>query len=148
MLLKKYILLFAICLFINSCTDDCDNDFEGKPFDKEVIVFYPSWRTKQLPIQSIPWQYITRIIYAFAAPLENGNLDTQQLINSDLLVKTAHKNGVEVYFTIGGGGGKSTHFPATHTRSHERVDAGHCAEIHRGHGKNHCRHPEPGDGSL
>ncbi len=111
MLLKKYVLLFSICLFINSCTNDCDNHFEGKPFNKEIIAFYPSWRMNKLPIKSIPWQHLTRIIYAFAAPLENGSLETKQLKNSELLVKTAHKNGVEVYFAIGGGGGKSAHFP-------------------------------------
>ncbi|MGB0983990.1 MAG: glycoside hydrolase family 18 protein [Saprospiraceae bacterium] len=109
-LLKWNWLILLLALV--SCEEEtrCDNDFQGKDFQKHVIGFYPNWKTQELPIQNIQWEYLTRVIYAFAHPTEAGALVTNNLYKSEKLVKTAHENGVEAFLSIGGGGGKSAHF--------------------------------------
>lgn len=104
-----YIILFSFVLLFG-CQDDIPKAYKKKSYQKEVIVFYPSWKQHELAIHDIPWDKITRIIYAFAAPNEDGSLNTSNLKRLSPLVKAAHKNGVEVYVSLGGNNG-GKHLP-------------------------------------
>ncbi|MDE2826956.1 MAG: glycoside hydrolase family 18 protein [Bacteroidota bacterium] len=85
-------------------------DFERKATEHQVIGFYPGYKHDVLPISQIRWDMLTRVIYAFAIPETDGSLNVAHLTRLDSLVQTAHANGVEVYVSVGGGGG-SSNFP-------------------------------------
>jgi GH18 family chitinase len=89
----------------------CEGSFIPKDFDHEVIAFYPSYRHASLPVSEIQWEKITRIVYAFAKPNTDGSLNTSDLTALDQLKETAHANGVEIYYSVGGGGSHSDNFP-------------------------------------
>jgi chitinase len=100
---------------------NCISTFIPKSYNFQVVGFYPSWKTDVLKISSIPWEKLTRIVYAFAIPNADGTLNTGDLINTGRLVAAAHAKGVEVYFSVGGGDG-SRNFPvlATNEKSRNR----------------------------
>lgn len=106
---KNYYIFIALILLLG-CQCSCSKKYKKKSYQKEVIVFYPSWKQHELAISDIPWNNITRIIYAFAAPNEDGSLNTSDLTRLSSLVKQAHKNGVEVYISLGGNNG-GEHLP-------------------------------------
>ena len=110
--------------FLISCRDDeiekddgyldepvCTEVFIPKSIDHEVVAFYPSYRLSSLPISEIKWDKISRIVYAFAKPNPDGTLNTSELTAMSQLVEAGHANGVEVYFSVGGGGTDSENFP-------------------------------------
>jgi chitinase len=89
------------CTEASTCTP-----YDAKSFDNAVVAFYPSWKVAQMPINNIPWSKLTHIIYSFALPVAQGELNTTDLDGSiNALVQAAHTNGVKVYISIGGGGG-------------------------------------------
>ena len=89
----------------------CTVTFVPKIFDHEVVGFYPSYRLSSLPVTEIKWDKITRVVYAFAKPNPDGTLNTSELTAISQLVEEGHANGVEVYFSVGGGGTDSHNFP-------------------------------------
>lgn len=71
-----------------------------------VVSSYPSWRSTTLPLDSVPWESITHIRYAFAVPQKDGQLN----VNEDLLQEMAlqaHSRQKEVILAIGGGAGSA-----------------------------------------
>ena len=116
------LLLAAALLPFYSCSDEdpdpdnyltepiCQETFTPKSFTYNVVGFYPSYRHGELPISSIQWEKITRVVYAFAYPNLDGSLNVNSLTKSHELVSTAHSHGVEVYFSVGGGA-DSNNFP-------------------------------------
>lgn len=98
----------------------CETPFTPKAFDRQVVGFYPSWKLSAMPMSAIPWDKLTRIIYAFAEPNTDGTLNTGSISNIDQLVDLAHSQGVEVYFSVGGGG-QSENFPLMATRESSRI---------------------------
>ncbi|HLF35640.1 MAG TPA: glycosyl hydrolase family 18 protein [Cyclobacteriaceae bacterium] len=98
----------------------CGTIFTPKSYDYQVVGFYPSWKLSVLPMSEIPWNKLTRIIYAFAEPNTDGTLNTGSISNIDELVDLAHTQGVEVYFSVGGGG-QSENFPLMATRESSRI---------------------------
>jgi len=88
----------------------CKEPFTPKSFTHNVVGFYPSYKQEVLPIVEIKWDKITRVVYAFAYPDEDGSLDVSALTQTEELVSTAHAHGVEVYFSVGGGA-ESGNFP-------------------------------------
>jgi chitinase len=98
---------------------NCTLSFTHKKADYQVVGFYPSWAQDVLPVSAIPWDKLTRIVFAFAIPNADGTINTGSLINISQLVDDAHAHGVEVYFSIGGGDG-SNNFPAMATNEKSR----------------------------
>lgn len=113
-------LFIATFLLFWSCNKACPDDFQGKEADKAIVAFYPSWKQNELATKDIRWDKITRLIYAFAAPTADGGLDVSSLTRLKELVKAAHKNGVEVYVSIGGNRG-GEHFPAVAISKRKRT---------------------------
>jgi chitinase len=119
--------LFIIC----SCHKDktandkyldkpnCTSSFTHKTANYQVVGFYPSWTQDALPVSAIPWDKLTRIVFAFAIPNTDGTINTGSLTNISQLVDNAHSHGVEVYLSIGGGDG-SNNFPAMATNEKSR----------------------------
>ena len=116
-----YILLFSV-LFFSSCSKNdetpdinyldkpqCGAPFTPKSYQFQVVAFYPSWKQSVLPVDSIPWDKLTRIVYAFSIPNLDGTISANDLTNIDKLVTAAHANGVEVYVSIGGGAGSGNY---------------------------------------
>ena len=121
------LLSVTLLMLLYSCSDEkvekeedendyldepvCVGSFIPKNYDYEVVGFYPYYRHDVLPVSEIQWEKITRIIYAFAKPNANGTLNTSDLTMLSQLKEEAHANGVEVYFSVGGGGSHSDNFP-------------------------------------
>lgn len=110
-------MLFIVMLFgckKDSDSDDiylmkpaCESSFTRKDSQFKVIGFYPSWRHSSLPVSSIPWDKLTRIVYAFAVPNADGTIETKDLTLVQELTAAAHAHGVEVYVSVGGGDGSN-----------------------------------------
>ncbi len=119
------IFIFSSCEKNNDQEDTylkqpvCGTAFTPKSYDYQVIGFYPSYRLSTLPLSSVQWDKLTRIVYAFATPNTNGTLNTGSISNIDEMVEIAHSNGVEVYFSVGGGAG-SENFPLMATNGSAR----------------------------
>ena len=88
----------------------CAGTFKPKAADHQVIGFYPAYKQGAAPVSDIRWDMLTRVIYAFAIPRDDGTLDVSRLSQVASLVETAHSHGVEVYVSVGGGG-TSASFP-------------------------------------
>ncbi len=86
-------------------TADARTAYTAKSYNKIVAGFYPSWKTSLLPIADIKWNNLTHVIYSFAIPENNGDLNVDDLSNASNFVSVAHSNGVKAFFSIGGGTG-------------------------------------------
>ena len=119
-----------------SCTEEqtCDA-FVAKEAAQVVIAFYPSWKISQYPVNDIPFNKLTHVIYSFAVPVEHGELNTSDVDGEiDNLVTKAHAAGVKVFFSIGGAG-SSDPFAGIAVKERDRalfVDRVKC------YIKNHC----------
>ena len=110
-----YLIIISLSL-ISSCEEEqpvpdekeyltqpvCDGEYTIKDYDHHVVGFYPYYRQDELMIKDIPWEKLTRVIYAFAVPESDGSLNTSDLSQTDLFVGLAHAHGVEAFFSIGG----------------------------------------------
>ncbi|MFT6370034.1 MAG: GH18 family chitinase [Maribacter sp.] len=83
-------------------TADIRTSYTAKNYNKVVAGFYPSWKSSLLPITAINWDDLTHVIYSFAIPENDGGLNVDDLSNMSDFVSTAHANGVEAFFSIGG----------------------------------------------
>lgn len=75
--------------------------FAGAPW---VVASYAVWKENVLPLDQVPWEYLTHIRFAFAVPSADGSLD----LDRDLLgrmAQMAHGRGKEALLVLGGGGG-------------------------------------------
>jgi len=77
---------------------NCISSLIPKTYDYQVVGFYPSWENNVMPVASIPWDKLTRIVYAFAMPNADGTMYTSDLVNTSQLADSAHAHGVEIYF--------------------------------------------------
>jgi chitinase len=119
----SFLLFDVVFLLLISCSKDgneidpylkepiCYGSFNPRLSDYQVVGFYPYYKREVLPFSDIPWEKITRIVYAFAIPNQDGTLNTSFLTGISQLVEMAHTQGVEVYFSVGGGGSGSDNFP-------------------------------------
>lgn len=121
--LPSLFLLSGLIIGIISCSEEeepfvdpyltepaCSSTFVPKAYTWQVVGFYPSWKHNTLPIDSIDWDKISRVVYAFAYPKVNGGIDFSDLTKAKELIEKAHAHGVEAYFSIGGGN-DSWNFP-------------------------------------
>jgi GH18 family chitinase len=131
-LLLLILSVFSAIIFLTGCEKngqpedqylegpDCEEAFTPKASDYQVVGFYPSWKQGVMPVRSIPWEKLTRIIFAFAIPNADGTLNTSALSNIKTLRDSAHNYGVEIYFSVGGGDG-SANFPVLASRDDTRT---------------------------
>lgn len=135
MLIKRFnsvFLFLGFCMFLfNGCKKDnvsndnyldkpvCSSSFVPKTYDSQVVGFYPSWTENVMPFQAIPWDKLTRIVYAFVMPNKDGTLNTTDLSRIPQLADSAHAHGVEIYFSVGGADG-SYNFPVMATNEKSR----------------------------
>lgn len=127
----SYLAIAFLIFIITSCNKkdnnpynylerpDCISSFIPKSYNHQVVGFYPSWESYLMPVSDIPWDKLTRIVYAFAVPAADGTINTRFLTNTNQLVDSAHKHRVEVYFSVGGGDG-SQNFPVLATSEKSR----------------------------
>jgi chitinase len=125
------VLLATEGLMFQSCNKDasvkenyldrpvCTSTFIPKPHDKQIVGFYTAWRMDLLPIDSIRWDKLTRVISAFAKPNADGTINISDLLGMRKLSDSAHAHGVEVYFSIGGADGSEI-FPVMATNAKAR----------------------------
>lgn len=120
-----FIIAFTACNKDENISDNyldkptCTNTFIPKTYDYQVVGFYPSWKGNVMTISAIPWDKLTRIVYAFAIPNKDGTINISSLTNTSQLVEGAHSHGVEIYISIGGGDG-SENFPIMATNEKSR----------------------------
>ena len=109
----------VLVLFITACSKDtvpegdyldtpaCSENFIPRSYNRQVVGFYPSWKQDVMAQGQIPWDKLTRIVYAFAQPNTDGTLYTSELNGMRSLRDSAHAHGVEAYFSIGGADGSA-----------------------------------------
>lgn len=97
----------------------CSSPFIPKSYDCQVVGFYPSWTSGVMSVQDIPWDKLTRIVYAFAEPNADGTINISELTGIHQLADSAHAHGVEIYFSIGGAEA-SNNFPVMATDAKAR----------------------------
>lgn len=69
--------------------------------DFKIVGYYPSWQPGK--VDSIQYNNLTHIIYAFAIPDGNGGLlDLDSPETAKTIIKKGHENGVKVTLAIGG----------------------------------------------
>jgi len=87
--IPAFLFLFAgLIVFLISCSDEeepfvdpyltepaCTSIFVPKEYTWQVVGFYPSWKHDILPIDSIQWDKITRVVYAFAYCFDGVDID-------------------------------------------------------------------------
>jgi GH18 family chitinase len=123
--LTLFVLLLSACRKSESnpgnylSKPDCSSLYIPKTYSYQVVGFYPSWQSGSEQVKDIPWDKLTRIVYAFAIPNADGTINTSDLVNTSQLVDSAHAHGVEVYFSVGGGDG-SRNFPVLATNEKTR----------------------------
>lgn len=67
----------------------------------KIVGYYPSWQPGK--VDSIQYNNLTNIIYAFAIPDGNGGLlDLDNPQTAQTIIQKAHENGVKVSLAIGG----------------------------------------------
>jgi chitinase len=71
-----------------------------------VVASYPSWKNVEFPLDSVPWNSITHIRYAFAVPRNNASLELNVNLLQSMALK-AHSQNKEVILAIGGGAGSA-----------------------------------------
>lgn len=104
------LLSVTIILFFTAC------DQGEAPSDRFKVIGY--LYNKKLPVNELPYQYLTHINYAFALPAPGGTgeiLPVPAPVRLKKLTKTAHSHGVKVFISVGGwsigdGGGNDTRF--------------------------------------
>lgn len=69
---------------------------------KNIIAYYPDWKTNILPISNIPWKYITHINYAFANVEKNGTINRYNNVLLNELSQECKKNNVSIFISVGG----------------------------------------------
>lgn len=70
--------------------------------DFKVVAYYPSWRPNSSQ-NTIQYDLVTHIIYAFAIPKEDGTLrPLENAAGAKKLIQDAHANGVKVLLAVGG----------------------------------------------
>lgn len=125
---KTLSLFFLTTFLLISCDEDpidipgpneepCSEIFVPKEYNRQVIGFYPYYRHTAMPVEDIPWNNLTRVIYAFAFPNNDGTLETNHLSYAETLNALGHKNGVEVFFSIASGGEGQSFIEAISTQA-------------------------------
>lgn len=135
---KNFISLFSflVLLIISSCNSDKNANTSNESNTKDefkVVGYYVPMPKRNMSVSSIPYEYLTSINYAFAKPAENNSGSMVPLPNPDTLhalVRNAHKQGVEVFVSIGGfgigdGPGIDTRFEVLANRKETRTNFAH-----------------------
>ena len=105
-------LLLGVC-YLGIIPYEC----EGSPKDYycswRVVGYYPDYHAWRLPINEIPFDSLTHIIYFSIAPEADGSLNQTQIneVRQDELISTAHAYQVVPLICVGGWG-LSQHFSA------------------------------------
>ncbi len=69
--------------------------------DLKVVGYYPSWKPDRL--QTVDFNVVTHVCYAFAIPTADGGLlDLEGPDTAKALIRSAHENGAKVLLSVGG----------------------------------------------
>lgn len=69
--------------------------------DFKVVGYYPSWKPDKL--QSVDFNVVTHVCYAFAIPTADSGLrDLENPETAAALIRSAHENGAKVLLSVGG----------------------------------------------
>jgi chitinase len=72
---------------------------------KIVAAVYPSWKHSNDNFDKIPWDNITHIVAFTAYPLDDGNINVEEVASIlPEIVKKAHQTNTKVILSIGGAG--------------------------------------------
>lgn len=129
--ISLFVLLIANC---DLTQNPCIGTYAVKDYNHQVIAFYPHYRYRVLPIATIPFDKLTRIVYAFANVTPEGNIDTSDLRHLDDLIEAAHDKGVEVYVSVGGAN-SGRHFLTIAKNNRARTN---CVRQLRDYALRHC----------
>lgn len=97
----KYLLgsvLVVVLLIVSGCAQKQWNES-----GKKVVAYLPMWAMPYTP----DWEKITHVCLAFGKVESDGNIDMEDIYRHRSIIEEAHKNGVEVLLSIGGGGSRN-----------------------------------------
>ncbi|HTY00875.1 MAG TPA: glycosyl hydrolase family 18 protein [Bacteroidota bacterium] len=86
-------VLAAICL-LAFCSQ--------APAQYSVIGYYPTWLNGTIPANQVHWDVITHVNHAFAWPLANGTITTDQMPVDTAVINSAHRAGRKILISLGG----------------------------------------------
>lgn len=90
--------LVVLLLVVSGCVQKQQN-VSGK----KVVAYLPMWAMPYTP----DWEKITHVCLAFGKVEADGNIDMEDIYRHRFIIEEAHKNGVEVLLSIGGGGSRN-----------------------------------------
>ena len=82
--------------------DHAENQKTGN--DRIFLGYYPSW--SQMTPEQIPYRHFTHICHAFFRANGNSDGNRKRLIPNRALTRSAHRHGVKVLLSLGGGGSR------------------------------------------
>lgn len=86
---------------VNRTPIDASEPREAELTDFKVVGYYPSWKPDHL--QSVDFNIVTHVCYAFAIPTADGSLrDLENPETAKTLIRSAHNNGAKVLLSVGG----------------------------------------------
>ncbi len=69
-----------------------------------VIGYYPTWLNGTIPASQVRWSVLTHINHAFAWPLANATITSDQIPVDTAIINTAHRAGRKILISLGGAG--------------------------------------------
>lgn len=76
---------------------------QPKALKKKVVAYLPMWAMPYTPA----WEKITHVCLAFGKVQADGDVDVEEVCRYRSVIEEAHKNGVKVMLSIGGGGSRN-----------------------------------------
>lgn len=92
----------TLCLLMAMVWYGCAEKSVEQPKQK-VVAYLPTWR---MPYQ-VDWEKITHVCLAFGRVQADGTVDVASILPHRAVIDDAHKNGVKVLLSLGGGGSRS-----------------------------------------
>ena len=96
-----------------------------------VLGYYPAWRSGLAPA-GIDYRAFTHLAVAFASPLPDGGIARSPLLASRAVTGRAHRHGVKVLLSLGGGGSASDGAAAEGGEDVDFHEEKYCGSCHDG----------------
>lgn len=102
--MKKQVILFVhILIGLSFVCGAGLAQGQQKQMKEKVVAYLPMWAMPYSP----DWEKITHVCLAFGKVQANGDVDVEEVCRHRAVIGEAHKHGVKVLLSIGGGGSRN-----------------------------------------
>ncbi|MGA9119013.1 MAG: glycosyl hydrolase family 18 protein [Bacteroidota bacterium] len=88
--LRIAILLLSVTVSVHSFAQE------------KVVGYYPTWMQYSLPPGQVKFNYLTHLMHAFAWPLADGSITTDQSPVDTAIINATHRAGRKILISLGG----------------------------------------------